>query len=173
MLVQSAEARFQKGLRALEAGRGIEAMALFEAAIELERRQGAKAPQARYLSWYGLCLAREGNQGREGAELCRQAIGLEFFNADLCWNYGNVLILLDRRKDAFQAFLKGLSVQRNHQGILRELGRMGWRRRPVLPFLARGNPLNVALGKLLRGGGGRAVGAPVRAHRAAGTASSL
>ena len=30
---------------------------------------------------------------------------------------------------------------------------MGWRRRPVLSFLARGNPVNVALGKLLRPGG--------------------
>ena len=166
MLVQSAEARFQKGLQAMEAGRGVEALALFEAAIELERRQGAKTPQARYLSWYGLCLAREGNQKREGAELCRQAIGLEFFNADLCHNYGTVLLSLDRRRDAFQAFLKGLSVQRNHQGILRELARMGWRRRPVLPFLARSNPLNVALGRMLRSGSSRPAGAPVRTGRA-------
>jgi len=165
MLVQSAETRFQKGLLALELGRGIEATALFEAAIELERRQGAKTPQARYLSWYGLCLARETNHPREGAELCRQAIGLEFYNADLCWNYGSVLLTLGRRKDAFEAFLKGLSVQRNHQGILRELSRMGWRRPPVLRFLARGNPLNVALGKMLRGGPVRPVGAPVRSHR--------
>jgi len=150
MLVQAAETRFQRGLIALEAGRHLEALALFEAALELERRLGANTPQARYLSYYGLCLARDGSHAREGADFCRQAIALEFFNADLFWNYGRVLLISDRRRDAFAAFVKGLSVQKNHQEILRELGRMGWRKPPVLAFLPRGNPVNVALGKLLR-----------------------
>ncbi|HEX4825217.1 MAG TPA: hypothetical protein VFV19_12995 [Candidatus Polarisedimenticolaceae bacterium] len=150
MLVQAAETRFQKGLVALDGGRGLEALALFEAAIELERRLGARTPQARYLSYYGLSLAVEAGRAREGAELCRQAIALEFYNADLCLNYGRVLLGCDRRKEAYSAFLKGLSVQKNHQGILRELSRMGWRRRPVLPFLARGNPVNIVLGRMLR-----------------------
>jgi tetratricopeptide (TPR) repeat protein len=152
MLVQAAETRFQRGLEALDAGRGLEALALFEAAIEVERRLGARTPQARYLSFYGLSLATEGGQPREGAELCRQAISLEFYNADLCLNYGRVLLSTERRKEAFEIFLKGLKVQKSHQGILRELGRMGWRRRPVLPFLARRNPINVALGRILRPG---------------------
>jgi len=160
MLVQAAETRFQRGLIALEAGRHLEALALFEAALELERQLGAHTPQARYLSYYGLCLARDGSHAREGADFCRQAIALEFFNADLFWNYGRVLLLSDRRRDAFAAFVKGLSVQKNHQEIIRELGRMGWRRPPVLSFLPRENPVNVALGKLLRA-------APRR--RAAGT----
>jgi hypothetical protein len=63
-----------------------------------------------------------------------------------------VLLSTERRREAYGAFLKGLSVQRNHQGILRELAKMGWRRRPVLPFLARGNPLNVLLGRMLHRG---------------------
>jgi tetratricopeptide (TPR) repeat protein len=150
MLVQAAESRFQRGLQALREGRSLEALALFEAALELERRLGARTPQGRYLSYYGLCLARDGNQPREGAELCRQAIALEFFNADLFWNYGRALLLSDRRKEAFAAFVRGLSVQKNHQEILRELGRMGWRKRPVLAFLPRANPINVALGKMFR-----------------------
>jgi tetratricopeptide (TPR) repeat protein len=153
MLVQAAETRFQRGLVALGEGRGLEALALFEAALELDRRLGARTPQARYLSYYGLSLAQDGNHLRKGAEFCRQAIDLEFFNADLFWNYGRVLLLGDRRKEAFAIFVKGLSVQKNHQQILQELRRMGWRRRPVLAFLARGNPINVALGKLLRSGG--------------------
>lgn len=152
MLVQAAESRFQRGLNALDAGRGLEALALFEAALEVERRLGARTPQARYLSFYGLSLATAGGHPREGAELCRQAIALEFFNADLCLNYGRVLLAADRRKEAYATFLKGLKVQKSHQGILRELGKMGWRRRPVLPFLARGNPLNVLLGRMVRGG---------------------
>jgi tetratricopeptide (TPR) repeat protein len=151
MLVQAAETRFQRGLEALREGRGLEALALFEAALELERRLGARTPQGRYLSYYGLALATDGGQLKQGAELCRQATALEFYNADLCWNYGRVLLLADRRKEAFAAFVKGLSVQKNHQEILGELSRMGWRKRPLIGFLPRSNPLNAALGKLFRG----------------------
>jgi hypothetical protein len=35
-----------------------------------------------------------------------------------------------------------------HAGIVRELKQMGIRRRPVLPFLARDNRLNVLLGRI-------------------------
>jgi tetratricopeptide (TPR) repeat protein len=150
MLVQAAETRFQRGLQALGDGRNLEALALFEAALELERRLGARAPQARYLSYYGLCLAQDASRRREGSEFCRQAIALEFFNADLFWNYGRVLLVLDRRKEAFAAFVRGLSVQKNHQDIIRELAKMGWRKPPLLPFLPRDNPLNVTLGRLFR-----------------------
>jgi tetratricopeptide (TPR) repeat protein len=150
MLVQAAESRFQRGLSALEAGRGLEALALFEAALEVERRLGGRTPQARYLSYYGLSLATAGGHPRDGVDLCRQAIALEFFNADLCLNYGRALLANSRRKDAYAAFLKGLKVQKSHQAILQELGRMGWRRRPIVPFLARHNPINVALGRMFR-----------------------
>jgi len=150
MLVQAAESRFQRGLLALKEGRGLEALALFEAALELEKQLGARTTQARYLSYYGLTLALHAGQPREGAELCRQAIALEFFNADLCWNLGRVMLASGRRKEAFAAFLKGLSVQKNHQEIIGELGRMGWRKRPMIGFLPRANPINAALGKLFR-----------------------
>jgi len=150
MLVHAAETRFQRGLQAQKDGRGLEALALFEAALELERRLGARTPQARYLSYYGLALARDAGQLREGAEFCRQAVALEFFNADLFWNYGRVLLLSDRRKDAYAVFVKGLSVQKSHQEILQELGRMGWRRRPMIGFLPRAHPINAALGRLFR-----------------------
>jgi tetratricopeptide (TPR) repeat protein len=150
MLVHAAETRFQRGLLALQDGRGLEALALFEASLELERRLGARTPQARYLSYYGLALARDAGQLREGVEFCRKAVALEFFNADLCWNYGCVLLLADRRKEAYTAFVKGLSVQKNHQEILRELGRMGWRKRPMLGFLPRSHPINATLGKFFR-----------------------
>lgn len=150
MLVQAAETRFQRGLQALDEGRSLEALALFEAALEVEAKLGVRTQQARYMSYYGLCLARDANQPREGAELCRKAISVEFFNADLFFNYGRVLLLLNRRKDAFEAFVKGLAVQKNHAGMLREIRQLGWRRRPVVSFLKRGNPINVALGKLLR-----------------------
>jgi hypothetical protein len=59
-----------------------------------------------------------------------------------------VLIYAGRRKDAHQAFMRGLSIQADHQGIIRALKDMGVRRRPVIPFLSRDNPLNVYLGRV-------------------------
>ena len=150
MLVQAAETRFQRGLQALAGGRNLEALALFEAALEVEQKLGVRAPQARYLSYYGLCVAHAGGRPSEGAELCRRAIAIEFFNADLFLNYGRALLLSNRRKEAFKALNRGLAVQTNHPEILREISRMGWRRRPVLAFLPRAHPINVALGRLLR-----------------------
>jgi tetratricopeptide (TPR) repeat protein len=148
MLLQSAEESFRKGLKSLETGRNREAMAFFEAAIELERRRKDGPPQARYLSLYGYCLGTVGNKRHEGIRFCREATELEQYNADLHCNLGRVLLAAGRRKDAYQAFVRGLRIQTDHQEIIRSLKHMGIRRRPVVPFLARGNPINVFLGRL-------------------------
>ena len=151
MLVHAAENRFQRGMEALSRGRGVEGLALFEAAIELERQHGAPRPQARYLSWYGLALALEGGRVREGVEFCRQAVPLEFYNPELYLNLGRVLMVAGRKREAFDALRKGAALQASHPGIQRELAKLGKRRRPVVPFLSRSHPINVALGRLFRG----------------------
>lgn len=150
MLVNSAEERFRRGLEALENGRGRQAMALFETALELERKNGAKRPQARYISFYGLCLALEQQRLREGIEMCRQALPMESYNADLCLNLARALLAAGRRREAYEQLIRGAGLAPGHQGILRELHAMGIRRRPVLRFLHRDNPLNVFLGKITR-----------------------
>jgi tetratricopeptide (TPR) repeat protein len=152
MVNRSAEDAFTRGLAALGNGRGREALALFEAAIEIEKRFGAPQPQARYLSFYGLCLALEKRQLNEGIRFCKQALDQEFFNPDLCCNLGRLLFRAGRRKDAYEVLLKGYSLQPSHQGIFEELSRMGMRRRPVLAFLSRNNPINIILGKMTRAG---------------------
>lgn len=148
MLVNAAEETFRKGMEALEEGASREAMALFEAAIEIERKIGQERPQARYLSYYGLCLGLEKNEIREGLRFCREAVTLEGYNPDLRLNLGRVLMRGGRRKEAFESFIRGLSLQPDHAGLRRSLRMLGVRRRPVLPFLARRHPLNVFLGRL-------------------------
>ena len=148
MLVHLAEESFQRGMAAFEAGHGREAMAFFEAAIELERRLGDGPPQARYLSQYGLCLGTVVRRRHKGVQFCREAVDLERYNPDLYCNLGRVLLAAGRRKDAHDTLLRGLRIQTDHQEIIRALKEMGIRRRPVLPFLARSNPLNVYLGRL-------------------------
>jgi hypothetical protein len=44
--------------------------------------------------------------------------------------------------------MSGLGVQSDHPGIIRTLKQMGVRKKPVIPFLGRNNPLNIFLGKL-------------------------
>jgi len=150
MLVPSAEERFRRGLEAFQTGRQREALALFETAIELERRSGKKRPQARYLSYYGLCLALEENRVRDGIEICRQALPLESYNADLHLNMARALLVAGRRREAHEQLLRGAGLAPGHAEIYRALHAMGLRRRPAIPFLRRDNPLNVLLGRLTR-----------------------
>lgn len=149
MLVQAAEESFQKGIKALAEGRQREALAMFEAALELAQRFGTERPQARYLSYYGLCLGLERNELREALRFCREAVTLEGYNPDLRCNLGRILMKAGRRKEAHQALLRGLSLQADHVDLRRALKSMGLRRRPPVPFLRRNHPLNVFLGRKL------------------------
>ena len=151
MLVQSAEDSYAKGLRALSGGRGKEAMALFEAAIRIAWRGRGTPPQARYLSYYGLCLALVANENREGLRCCREAVTLESYNPDIRCNLGRVLLYAGRRAEAYRCFLRGLALGGDHPTIRSALRSMGIRSRPALPFLPRSNPLNAFLGRLRAG----------------------
>jgi tetratricopeptide (TPR) repeat protein len=148
MLLKTAEQSFTKGLAALKAGQPKKALALFEAAIEIERRHGATQSQPRYLSFYGLCIGMEENHLNEGIRVCRDALTREFYNPDLYWNLGRLQLKAGRRKEAFKTLQSGRRLQPGHFGITGELKRMGVRRRPFLRFLSRANPINVLLGKM-------------------------
>jgi len=148
LLIQPAEESYEKGLCALGQGKTKTALALLEAAIEIERRRGNGPPQARYLSYYGLCLALVRNEVREGLRYCREAITLESYNSTLRCNLGRVLLRAGRRREAHRCFARGLRLEPGHAATYRELRQMGLRRKPLLPFLARNHPINVFFGRL-------------------------
>jgi tetratricopeptide (TPR) repeat protein len=148
MLIQPAEDSFQKGIELYNIGKRREALAFFNGALEIERRFGAERPQARYLSFYGLCLSQTNGDPHEALRACREAASIEGYRPEICRNLGLVLLGIGRRGEAWQAFQRGLKMQPGHPGILRDLKRMGTRRKPVLPFLTRQHPLNVWLGKM-------------------------
>ena len=60
MPILAAERSFDDGLMALAEGRHGEAIAAFRQAIDIERQRDLRRPSARYLSFYGLSLARAG-----------------------------------------------------------------------------------------------------------------
>lgn len=151
MLVRVAEESFEKGVAALDERRQHEALAFFEAAIELECKYGAGRPQARYLSHYGLCLGLAGRRKHEAIKFCREAVAMEGYNPELLWNLGRALLIADQRREAYAAFIKGLRLEPGHRGIIHDLKAMGVRKRPALPFLGRTNPMNILLGRMRQG----------------------
>ena len=152
MLIPAAEHSYKQGLEAMSKGRRKQAMALFEAAIEIERRFSRARPQPRYLSYYGLCLALERNQIGEALRYCREAVTLESFNPDIRCNLGRVLLRAGRRREAYRCLVRGLNLETDHRATTSALRVMGVRKLPVLPFLGRGNPINVFLGRIRKAG---------------------
>ena len=109
--------------------------------------EGAGFSRATFRSCHGLglCLARD--RAYEGLQDCRAATGMEPDNPAVWWNLSRAALMLGRRGEAYRALREGLSVRPDHEGIARDLWRMGLRRPPVLTFLARSHPLNVFLGR--------------------------
>lgn len=93
-----------------------------------------------------------GGRAKEGVDLCREAVTAESYNADLYLNLGRVLLGAGRRREGFEILQRGLRLEPEHHGLRRVLQHMGRRKRPVLPFLSRSNPLNVLLGRMSRPG---------------------
>ena len=134
MLVRPAEQSFGKGIEALARGEAVKALAMFEAAIRLDRKfRSETRPQPRYLSYYGLCLGLESHRWKEAVDLCREAVGAESYNPDLHLNLGRVLVAAGRRKEGWEALQRGLLVDEAHEGLRRAIAAMGVRnlaRRP-------------------------------------------
>ena len=139
---------FARGLRCLDEGRTIEALAYFEASLRLEESAPNIARRARYLSYYGYSLALALGRTKEGLSICRKAADSEFFTPDILLNLARVQRLSKDRKGAWETLMRGLSIDPEHAGIKTEIRTMGLRRRPAIPFLKRSNPLNVAAGKM-------------------------
>jgi tetratricopeptide (TPR) repeat protein len=150
MDVSTSENSFRRGLRAVDRGAHLEALAYFEAAVQLARRWGIEAVPMRYLSYYGWSLAVCSDRLDEAREFCEAAAREEFYNPDVYWNLGRVYLKEGDRSRAFDAFVRGLRLNPRHAGLIGELRRLGIRRRPVVRFFRRGHPVNRILGRLRR-----------------------
>ena len=150
VIYRPAEAVFQKGLTAHRNGETAAARALFEAAIDLQRKSGSFQIQARYLSFYGVSLMETSSKRGEALELCRRAVREEFFNPDLFYNLSRVSLRAGHKAEAYRAAMTGLALDSKHPLLRRHVAEMGIRRRPALRFLSRSHFLNRALGKMLR-----------------------
>jgi len=141
---------FTRGMTAVDRGRYLEALALFETSMELTRR-GGDAPAVKCLSYYGLCVAMASTRLHEAHDLCATAVHADPSDPDHHLNLGRVHLRMGDREQAFESFVRGLRADRRHRGLIDAIGALGFRRRPVIAFLGRRHPLNRMLGQLRAG----------------------
>lgn len=137
-----ATALFEEGLARYREGDAAAAHALFE-------RAHRRAPfEARFMSWYGLTLVLVERNSNLGILYCDQALRVAGPEPELLLNQARSHLALGQRDRAVRSIVRGLAAAPLDPSLHAAQASMGWRRRPVLPFLGRANVLNRWLGRL-------------------------
>ncbi|MFZ3072656.1 MAG: hypothetical protein WA162_05385 [Thermodesulfobacteriota bacterium] len=118
-------------------------------ALELFEADPAFKENAVALSYYALCIAILRGKCDEALIVLRGAVKKDRFQPDIYMNIGRVYVLKERKDFAAKAFVKGLSLDSSHAGLLKEIKKLGIRQQAIIPFLSRKNVLNKALGKII------------------------
>jgi Flp pilus assembly protein TadD len=138
------ERLFRAGMALLRQERPRDAVLAFEQALKLSPGQPA------YMSYLGLSMARSRVRPKDALDLCRKAVNAAAYHPEFFHNLGQVYLMSGNRARAREVFLKGLELDRRDHALKGELIAMGVRRTPPIPFLARNNRLNIALGRALK-----------------------
>lgn len=110
------------------------------------------------LSYYGYLQSLVDRKYQSALAACKRALAL-FEAADkssarilypiLYLNLGRTCIAAGKKKEAIVAFTKGLSHDKSHPELKKEMRLLGTRKNPPVPFLSRSNPVNKYIGKML------------------------
>lgn len=133
----------QQGVIAVERGE-------FDQACKIFNHLNAQEPgNAIVLSYVGMLQSLQGGRIYEGLDLCLLAHQKDPEEALVYLNLSRCYLAAGDRYQAIRAIHRGLKLKSPHAGILVNFYKaMGMRRKPVLRFLHRDNPLNVALGRI-------------------------
>jgi tetratricopeptide (TPR) repeat protein len=110
------------------------------------------------LSYYGCLCSIVANKPKEGIRICRDAIkklnqtiplGKENFYPTFYLNLGRAYLAAGKKSEAVTAIDMGLKADPEDSELLNEKRQLGVRRKPPVPFLRRGNPINKYIGGLL------------------------
>jgi tetratricopeptide (TPR) repeat protein len=111
------------------------------------------------LSYYGCLQALVDKKYRSGVETCKRAIALfkakASFGEEVLYpvfflNLGRAYLAAGKKKDAIDAFHKGLQYDNGNSDLRKELRGLGIRKQPPVPFLDRSNPINKYIGMILQ-----------------------
>lgn len=113
-----------------------------------QRSHGDLSKAGLYLSYLGCAIARIHSQNKEARVLCERAVRAEFFQPENWANLAEVMMLSGMRQEAIAAVEQGLRIDDQNERLLEVHRSLGRRRRPVVGFLSRGNPINHLLGRV-------------------------
>ncbi|WP_243373934.1 tetratricopeptide repeat protein [Geotalea sp. SG265] len=132
---------FTRGLTAFKSDDTLTALVLFEKACQLENNPG-------FFSYLAYCLAKERGQYKKAIALCKESMEKEPDKHAHYLNLGRIYVLMGNKPDAILAFREGLA-----RGVCPEISeqleRLGARKKPVIRFMRRDNPINKFIGLLL------------------------
>ena len=146
MPILSAENCFKKGLLALVDENYEDAAAFFRQAIDIQRERKVQRPEWRYLSYYGLSLAKSHRPTPEAVRACETAVRAETYNPELYLNLGRVYMMAGKVTRGLEVFERGLKVAPQHVALHMDLVRSDRRSRPPIRLLPRANRLNRWMG---------------------------
>lgn len=135
-----------QGIEACKKGQWKEGLAVLGKVAEADR-QGAEL-NGQFYSYLGYGIARYERRVKEGLALCQHSIKLQFYEPENYLNLARVHLLARNRRKAVEALNRALKLNASNPGAMALAREIGWRRRPVIPFLPRGNFLNRLLGRL-------------------------
>ena len=103
---------------------------------------------AKAITYYAFCASRLHRRHEEALQLCREIERAWPKLPELYLNQGRIYCFMEDKQNAVRAFQLGQQLFPHHPSLQAELATLGIRRKPIISFLARGNPLNVLLGRL-------------------------
>jgi tetratricopeptide (TPR) repeat protein len=128
-------------------------------ALELLTKALKRYPDEPFLlSYYGCLEAVINKNYSYGIDVCLRSIetideklpiGKEFFYPAFYLNLGRAYLAAGDKKNALEAFQKGLSFDRENTDLIWETKKLGARRKAVVPYLKRSHPINKYIGMLL------------------------
>jgi tetratricopeptide (TPR) repeat protein len=110
------------------------------------------------VSYHGVLQSVVDKKHRSAVDACRKALLLfkaeDSYSASVVYphlylNLGKAYLATGKKKEAVEAFQKGLKYERSNPELKQALRRLGIRKAPLVSFLSRSNPINKLLGMLL------------------------
>ncbi len=114
------------------------------------------------LSYFGCLQSLVDKRYRTGIEKCKKAIvlvrqsasfGEEMLFPVFYLNLGRACVAAGKKKDALEAFNKGLKYDNSNRELQKEVRALGKRGAAPVSFLDRSNPINKYIGLILRASG--------------------
>ncbi len=142
MLDTEAFGEFRKALGMMRDGNADEALPHIKRAAELEEHNPF------YKSYLGLALARAEQKWAQAEELCDSAMRMKRDQPQLYLNLAEVYLAAGQKQDAIETLVQGLKYAQRDSRVNSMLSKLSSRKRPIIPFLARGHFINRQLGNL-------------------------